>query len=170
MADPAILGEITTSPEEWHARFMGVADYVKGWSKDPNNQVGAVVVVDKGRSMSPGYNGFPPGVMDLKQRLKGPEKNKLTVHAESNALDNADFDIRGGTIYVTRFPCLPCALRIISRGISHVVAPAPEPGSSWLNSQQEAQAILGEVNIRITLVEATDANPATRGPEAQLGS
>lgn len=152
-----MLGEVVTPPEEWIARFMRLASEVATWSKDRDRQVGALAVVDKGRSISPGYNGFPPGVLDLQQRIKGAEKNRLTVHAEVNALNNADFDLRGCELYVTAFPCLACALHIISRGVARVVAPRPEEGSRWRQSQEDAHALMQEVGIEVVFVEASGA-------------
>ena len=152
MAEATMLGELVTPPEEWIARFMRLASEVATWSKDHDRQVGAIAVVDKGRSISPGYNGFPPGVLDLRQRIVGPEKNKLTVHAEVNALSNSDFDVRGCELYVTSFPCLACTLYIIGRGVARVIAPAPEEGSRWRASQEEARALMQEVGIEVVTV------------------
>lgn len=44
-----------------------------------------------------------------------------TLHAESNALDDAGRRADGGTLYVTVIPCYDCAKRIINAGIRRVV-------------------------------------------------
>lgn len=153
MAEAIMLGQVLTSTEEWIARFMGVASMVATWSKDRDRQVGALAVIDKGRTVAWGYNGFPEGVLDLQQRIKGPEKNKLTIHAEVNALNNARFPVEGCDLFVTSHPCLACALHIISKRVARVFCPRPEEGSRWLQSQQEAAALLEEVGIEVVHVE-----------------
>lgn len=41
---------------KWHSRFMEMANLVASWSKDPSTKVGAVIVDDKRRIVSVGYN------------------------------------------------------------------------------------------------------------------
>lgn len=148
-----MLGELVTSREEWLSRFMSIAEEVATWSKDPRCKVGAVVVTADRRHLSVGYNGFPRGIADLQQRLVGSEKNDLMVHAEANALDNAGFDVSGSTLFVTRCPCLPCALTVVNRRIAHVVCPPPEDDSKWGPSHRAAIDVLREAGVIWTRVE-----------------
>ena len=113
----------STIVANWDLRFIGLAAHVAQWSKDPSTKVGAVIVNDLKQVLSLGYNGFPRGVSDMASRYEErDQKLKLVAHAERNALDNAPFDVRSGTMYATLCPCNECAKGIIQRGIKRVVA------------------------------------------------
>ena len=45
----------------WADKFIGLAQHVATWSKDPSTQVGAVLVDRRMRVIGMGYNGFPRG-------------------------------------------------------------------------------------------------------------
>ncbi len=60
---------------KWDRRYLEMAELVASWSKDPNAQVGAVIVRDN-RVVATGFNGFPAEVEDLDERL-GDKKKKL---------------------------------------------------------------------------------------------
>lgn len=108
---------------DWDQRFLELAEHVATWSKDPRTQVGAVVVDDKKRVVSVGFNGFPRGVLDLAERLDNREvKYTFVAHAERNALDNAPIMTDGCTLYSPLFPCSECAKTIIQKGIKRVVS------------------------------------------------
>lgn len=110
----------------WDHRFLGLARLVSDWSKDPSTKVGAVITNSKKQVISLGYNGFPRGVNDCKERYSHRETKLLFVaHAERNALDNAVVDVEGATLYSTLYPCPDCTKGIIQRGIARVVAPVP---------------------------------------------
>jgi len=89
--------------------------------------VGAVIVDANHRIISAGYNGSPAGMPhcdDVGHELKeidGRMSCIRTLHAESNALDDAGRRAEGGTIYVTVTPCYDCAKRIIQHRIKRVV-------------------------------------------------
>jgi dCMP deaminase len=140
-----------TRQDRWDGRFMALAHLVSTWSKDPDRRVGAVLVSPDMRSFSPGYNGLPRGVEDTFARLHDKElKNAMTVHAERNALDNADFDPRGCALYVTCFPCCECAKGIIQTGVSVVVAPAPDLGHRrWGESQRLSCIMFQEAGVSV---------------------
>jgi dCMP deaminase len=109
----------------WDERFLGLAQHVSTWSKDPRTKVGAVLVNETNQVLSVGYNGFPRGVFDLEARYEDrPTKLMFVAHAERNALDNA-VDVKGATLYSTLFPCTDCAKGIIQRGIKRVVTTEP---------------------------------------------
>lgn len=106
----------------WDVRFLDLADHIASWSKDPRTKVGAVIVDEKKRVVSVGYNGFPRGVDDLEDRYTDrPTKHLFVAHAERNALDNAPLMVEGCTMYVALLPCNECAKSIIQNGISRVV-------------------------------------------------
>ena len=119
---------------DWDKRFLNLADHVAQWSKDPRTKVGAVIVDEKKRVLSVGYNGFPRGVDDSEDRYQDrPTKHLFVAHAERNALDNAPLMVEGCTIYVPLLPCNECAKSIIQKGISRVVAYKPnrEDNFNW---------------------------------------
>ena len=107
----------------------------KIYSKDPSTKVGAYIVDQDNRPVSIGYNGFPRGVVDSKERLENREvKLKYTVHAEANALLHTHRDNLGGcTLYVWPFePCPHCAALVINSGIKRVVTLPNDPyKSKW---------------------------------------
>ena len=110
----------------WEEYFMGLAHLSGLRSKDPNTQVGAVIVDENNRVVSIGYNGFPSGVSDDEfpwGREGGvlDTKYAFVVHAELNAILNSQRSVRGCTIYVSLFPCNECAKAIIQSGIRRIV-------------------------------------------------
>jgi dCMP deaminase len=94
-------------------------------------QVGAVIVRDRDkRIISGGYNGAPkdqPHCLDVGCKLttnaEGKQNCIRTLHAESNAIDDAlmSLSIEPHTMYCTTIPCYPCALRIVQSGIRTMV-------------------------------------------------
>lgn len=110
----------------WDDYFMGLAHLSAMRSKDPNTQVGAVIVSSEYRVVSIGYNGFPNGCSDdvFPWNRKGEfadTKYPYVVHAELNAILNSKKDLKGCSIYVSLFPCNECAKAIIQSGIARVV-------------------------------------------------
>ena len=111
--------------------FMTTALIASERSKDPRTRVGAVIVKDN-YIQSIGYNGTPKGMDDdiMPWDSLGEAtgdllqiKNSFVVHAEADALDNlpTGFDPTGSTLYVTLFPCMECAKRIVNLGITKIV-------------------------------------------------
>jgi len=112
---------------KWDKRFLDLAEHISQWSYDPRTKVGAVIVDNKKRVVSMGYNGFPRGVQDLESRYEDrPTKHLFVCHAERNALDNAPHSVEGCTLYVPLLPCNQCAMSIIQNGISRVVTYRPD--------------------------------------------
>ena len=127
---------------KWHDRFMRLAKEVSTWSKDPKTKVGCVIVDDKRRVISVGYNGFPRGVPDDEHLLNDREdKLARVVHAELNAILSAGNPMRleGATLYCSLYPCNECAKSIIQSGIAVIIAPYPGNGEwsdAWAISDQ----------------------------------
>jgi dCMP deaminase len=118
---------------------MRLAAEVATWSKDPDEGVGAIVVSADRRQFSVGYNGLPKGHPDDPATLGDKElKNRLTIHAERNALDNAPFNLKGATLYVTKPCCLECMKGAIQNGISRVVVRGLRRNSRWYEEQMDA--------------------------------
>ena len=110
---------------DWDKRFLDLAEYISGWSKDKSRGVGAVIVNDDKRVVAFGYNGFPSGVNDdIEARHERPAKYNWTVHAEENAITNAariGVATKDTIMYLNLFPCARCAGNIINSGIKRVV-------------------------------------------------
>lgn len=116
---------IPTPRHEWDHRFLMVAREVGSWSKD-STKIGAIVVDDRKRILTQGYNGFPRGIKDSESRLKDREtKLKYVVHAEMNCIYNAchhGVSLEHGTLYVSGLPCCSeCAKGVIQSGIKMVI-------------------------------------------------
>lgn len=110
----------------WHNRFLELAKHVSTWSKD-TTKVGAVIVDPETKQIvGLGYNGFPRGVNDSFERIMDREtKLKLVVHAEVNAILNANKSVRGCDLYVYPTMMLPdvcpdCAKVVAQSGIKRV--------------------------------------------------
>lgn len=110
----------------WDNYFMGVALLSAMRCKDPNTQVGACIVNPDKRIVGIGYNGMPIGCKDEEfpwERTGGflDTKYAYVVHAEPNAILNANSQTRNCTLYVTLFPCNECAKLVIQSGIKEIV-------------------------------------------------
>lgn len=110
--------------------YMTIAKVASLRSKDPNTQVGCVIVSDADRILSIGYNGFPNGCSDdefpweREAECEEDTKYAYVVHSELNAILNFRGDLRAmnnATLYVTLFPCHECTKAIIQVGIKHVI-------------------------------------------------
>ena len=106
--------------------FMALAHLSAERSKDPNTNVGAVIVDEMHRIVSIGYNGMPRNCNDDEfpwEREGGflTTKYAYVVHAELNAILNSPRPVNGCTIYVSLFPCNECAKAIIQSGIRKIV-------------------------------------------------
>ena len=97
---------------------MGIALLSAQRSKDPANQIGACIINAKKRIVGIGYNGFPAGCSDEhfpwgKDENILEDKRTYVVHAEANAILNAQGSLDGCTLYVGLFPCNECTKLII---------------------------------------------------------
>lgn len=144
----------------WDARFLGMAQFVSAWSKDPSTKVGAVIVRPDRTVVSVGYNGFPRGCDDDTAMLADrPTKYLRTVHAEVNAIIKASEKLGGCTLYVYPLhPCATCAGIIIQSGISRVVAFTKDDGDGrWEEQFKQARQMFEEAGVRIVTVTAWGA-------------
>jgi dCMP deaminase len=137
----------------WDERFIGLAQHVATWSKDPRTKVGAVLVNETKQVLSVGYNGFPRGVVDSKDRLEEREvKLKYVVHAEQNCIYNASLhgaSLSGSTLYVHGLPvCNECAKGVVQVGIKRVVMKFPaEISASWDESFFYSSSMFKEAGV-----------------------
>lgn len=112
------------------SKYMGLAWFHAGFSKDPNTQVGAQIVGPNNIPLGSGYNGPPRKMEDQNVVWDRPSKDNpsliskydLIVHAEINAIDHShSSDLRDAVLYVTALPCPSCMLEIVRKEISRVV-------------------------------------------------
>jgi dCMP deaminase len=104
---------------------LKMAEFVASASKDPSTQTGAVIVDERRRVVSVGFNGFPPGIADTPERLNDrPTKYKLIVHAERNAVVNSQRSVEGCTLYTWPFSgCTSCVVLMLAAGLKRSVSP-----------------------------------------------
>lgn len=144
---------------EWDERFIGLAEHISQWSKDPSTKVGCCIVDSKNRVVSVGYNGFPRGVTDIPEYLNDREKKlQRTIHAEPNAILFAQRDLTDCIIYTWPFPpCHDCATLIIQSGIKRVVAPeaTKEQKLRWCGSMSVAEEMFVEAGVELNYFKKT---------------
>lgn len=110
------------STDHWDERYLGLAFHVSQWSKDPSTKCGAVITRNN-RIISLGFNGIPSGLDDEKYLHPRETKIACVIHAEVNAIFNANVPLADATLYVTGAPCSNCAASMIQSGIKRVVMP-----------------------------------------------
>lgn len=106
--------------KKWNETWMRVALTVAKLSKDPNTQVGAVIVTTDNRQCSVGYNGFAVGIEETEAKWQRPTKYEYVIHGEINAIMNCPFDTKGCKIYLTHTPCHRCIAHLVNAGITEV--------------------------------------------------
>jgi len=138
---------------KWDLRFLGLAKYISSWSKDPSTQTGAVIVDQRRRIISVGYNGLAQGVEDVAARLNDREiKYKMFLHCERNAIIFAGHPLDGCTMYVWPFmSCAACAAMVIQSGIIREVAPYSE-NPRWVEEFKLATIQFEEAGVEICLL------------------
>ena len=147
----------------WTAYFIEMARLASKRSKDPNAQIGAVVVGPKHEIRATGYNGFPRGIDDMNQaeRWRSGVKQNYVVHAETNAIVGAarvGVPLEGCTLYTVCLPCIECTKLILQAGIVRVVVDQvfmdQYTNSSWLTPQVERhiRAMFHEAAVSLDFV------------------
>lgn len=103
---------------------MQMTDLIASRSKDPNTQVGCIIVGPENNIRSTGFNSFPRGIFDdVPLRLERPEKYMWIEHAERNAIYAAarvGIPLNGCSIYQPGLPCMDCARALIQVGIKKI--------------------------------------------------
>ena len=151
----------------WDERFIGLAQHVATWSKDPRTKVGAVLVNETKQVLSVGYNGFPRGVFDLLARYEERETKLMFVaHAERNALDNCFADTRGSTLYCTLPPCNECVKSIIQKGVKRIVTLTSDARPQ--DNGNVAITMLAEAGIQLDFINY-DPNAQIQQDQSQRG-
>lgn len=150
-----------SSADRWHRHFLELCLVHLKMSKDPNTQVGSVIVGPDREVRSTGFNGFPRGILDTPERLNDREaKLQLIVHAEMNAVLAAarvGVPLKGCTLYLAASdssgmvwggpPCTRCTVEIIQAGIKNIVSFAPTTITKWREDIGLAKSLLAEADI-----------------------
>lgn len=137
--------------KSWDNYFISIASLVSTRSKDPSNQVGAVLVKDN-IILSTGFNGFPRKCDDSKiERYNRPLKYTWTVHAEENALLNAarqGISTLKSTMYITPMkPCSKCVRDMIQSGVTKIICRPLNSNDKWDEDFKIANQMVNESQI-----------------------
>ena len=143
-------GAMMRDVPDWKTYLFQFTSSVAQRSKDPNTQVGAVLVDRNHHVIATGYNGFPPGVMETEARWRRPLKYSRVIHAEMNAIAWAarqGIATEGSILYCTHFPCNSggCARLVITAGIVHIVSGTPSHG--WCDDHEFAKSLFDEAGV-----------------------
>jgi len=139
----------------WDQYYLEICRTVARRSKDPNTQLGCVIVGPNHEIRSTGYNSFPRGIRDdVPERLIRPAKYLWIEHAERNAIYAAarcGISLEGCTIYVELMPCIDCARGIIQAGLWEVVVSKDRmqgySGSTYREQHLIAGSLLREAGV-----------------------
>ncbi len=147
---------------KWDQRYLELAKEVSTWSKDPSSKIGVIAVGSKGQVLAQGYNGFPRGIEDTKDRYEDKElKYKYIVHGEMNVIYNANYNgvsLDGATLYVTGLPtCSNCALGVIQVGVKRVVMEITDIPPKWKDSWELTQKLFQEAGVEYDFI-STNTN------------
>lgn len=143
--------DFMTIYSKWDTRFIELARMIASWSKDPSTKVGAVIVDDQRRIIAHGYNGFPRGVEDTDHRYSQKHlKYEMVVHAEVNAVLNANSPTKGCTLYSTFFPCPRCAAVIIQAEIKEVISTHNEADHRYTDQRLISQQMFIEAGVKFS--------------------
>jgi dCMP deaminase len=120
--------------------FLAIANIVAARATCDKLWVGCVLVL-KGEIVATGYNGAPSGLPECDEvghltviGGDGREHCKRTVHAEQNALYQAQKRLRnleGATAYVNATPCEICLQELLKWGVKRVIC-----GAVYRNAEQ----------------------------------
>lgn len=145
-----------TELSQWDRRFLGMAEMVASWSKDPSTKCGAVIVRPDKTVASVGFNGFPKGCDDDEAIYADRElKYSRVVHAEVNAVLHAREPLHGYTIYT--WPpgwgpsCDRCTTCIIQSGLSKVVhvRDSSEFAARWKDASERGLQMYREAGVEV---------------------
>lgn len=136
-------------------KYMGLAFWHASFSKDPNTQMGAVIISPNNIPLGSGYNGPPKEIKDDAISWGRPDKYDFMIHAEENAIEYSFGSLEGASLYVTGKPCKKCMLMIVRSGIKHVIyfPHKTKDSSSMFNGSEVSErtdeiARLGGVTLR----------------------
>jgi dCMP deaminase len=158
----AVSPDIVVSHAEADIAFLRQAQDEAAKSSDWWRHVGAVLKCDDG-AVYRGYNHHLPNEYqpyfdgDTRMFFKGGHSLELStaVHAEKDVMAAAIYDrrrLRGASLYVTTFPCPPCAKDIALFGIRELYF---SEGYAVLDGER----VLRDAGVKIVLVQ--EKSPST---------
>ncbi|MBQ3409782.1 hypothetical protein IJG66_00270 [Candidatus Saccharibacteria bacterium] len=140
--------------KDWDEYFMGICDQVLMRSKDPSQKLGCVIVDERHRPVSFGYNGMIQGADESKMTLsERPMKYYFVIHSEMNALLFAGRDVTGCTLYNTVATCENCLKYCLQAGIKRFVYKELRV-ASYRNKQQKSMTSIETDEAVIRLLAA----------------
>lgn len=144
---------------KWVRRFLGMAELISRWSKDPTTGVGAVAVDANRRIVETGYNGLPRGVKDDPERMKRPDKYFWTAHAEENLVAHAARDrLAGTTVIVTHLCCSNCTRMLINAGVRRIIC-GPGITSMPAENFDVSRKMMEEAGIELIMADGSECYP-----------
>lgn len=106
----------------WAMTWMSmILQYANHRSMDPATRHGCVLVDKDNKLLSIGYNSFPRDCVDNELPLTRPEKYEVIIHAETNAIINAERSLDGATAYITGYPCPRCFSNLLNAKICKII-------------------------------------------------
>lgn len=140
----------------WDKFYVDMAEFMSTASKDRWTKVGAVLVGVDNYGIGHGFNGFPRGVADTEKRLSDRVlKNRLTLHAERNAILSSNRDLVGACLYTWPLPsCSDCTAMMIQAGIKRHVAPAVPSHlvERWQENIDLALSMYKEAGVEVVIL------------------
>lgn len=129
---------------------MGIAEEVAKRSKDPSSKNGCVIVDERHRPVSFGYNGTIQGADEAKMTLtERPMKYYFAIHSEMNALIFAGRDLTGCTLYNKMATCENCLKYCLQAGIKRFVYSQLRVNSHGSSSKSMTTIDTDEAIIRL---------------------
>ena len=133
--------------KSWSDEFwLDLVDLVATQSHCLKKKVGCVIVNKKKRLVSMGVNGTLAGMPNKCEDDDGKTIHREVLHAEMNALANADRKISGCTAYLNYSPCENCAKTLLQFGIKRFVIRGEVKDQETLDFVKE---YLGESNVKV---------------------
>jgi dCMP deaminase len=145
--------------KSWGHYFMDMAHMASTRSKDPNTNVGAVLVDNNRSIIETGYNGFAPGLKENEERWQRPTKYAYVIHAEQNAIGRAaraGKRLDGATLFCTHLPCKECAKMILASGIRNVVADLGQTAMTSIEDRQFVEALFHEAGVNLSYLSKSE--------------
>ena len=141
---------------DWDEYFLNIAEAVAKRSKDPSTQVGTVIVDEKYRPVSFGYNGLIQGADESKLTLsERPMKYYFSMHSEINAIIFSHRDLAGCICYSVYAPCVDCLRFLLQAGVTKIVYKHAHVNSH----KNKAQASMQNSETDRAIIALLDAMP-----------
>jgi len=105
---------------DWDTVWMTLAFTMAQRSRDESTSHGCVIVKDN-KLLAIGYNSYPEDCRDDLLPKTRPDKYKVIIHSEINAINNRIDSLAGATAYNTGFPCTNCFGSLLQNKIMKII-------------------------------------------------